>query len=346
MLLSLGPTIDRARAALRRERQMLSPASLLMYVLTLSAELPVILARIFLSLLAAIVVRQLQGDPNGDLSWAQLALVPTLWSILALATPIGGSWWWRTRAGGRDPSARELLAYNDAVELLEAYASDPLELPKRWFVLDTPEPDAAVCGDTLMLSRGLLEGEHLPAVLAHELGHLATPDGRLTAALNRLVIFSSPLGPTAEETPHTRDRRGADESPREARDELDSIWFAILGTARVLTKIALLARGGLGLRITGPAWGRYWRDREYKADQYAATLGQADELADFLEIHALIHDHPVPFIWLTEHTHPPSELRIDKLRKAAQAEAGGRTPDHAPLHLNGQPLSEQQTVGR
>ncbi len=55
-------------------------------------------------------------------------------------------------------------------------------------MLDTPEPDAAVVGDTLMLSRGLFESPHLSAVLAHELGHLGTPDGRITAALNRLVI--------------------------------------------------------------------------------------------------------------------------------------------------------------
>ena len=80
------------------------------------------------------------------------------------------------------------------------------------------------------------------------------------------------------------------------------------------------ARGGLGLRFLAPAWGSYWREREYTADQYAANLGQADELADFLEVHALIHDHPVPFIWLTEHTHPPTELRIDQLRKPSPAD--------------------------
>lgn len=66
-----------------------------------------------------------------------------------------------------------------------------------------------------------------------------------------------------------------------------------------------------------PLWGKYWREREYVADEYAAMLGQADELADFLEIHGLIHDHPIPFIWLTEHTHPPTELRIDRLRTHA-----------------------------
>jgi Zn-dependent protease with chaperone function len=70
-------------------------------------------------------------------------------------------------------------------------------------------------------------------------------------------------------------------------------------------------------------WGSYWREREYLADGYAASVGQAHELADFLELHALVHDHPVPFIWLTEHTHPPTELRIDRLREAAHPIARG-----------------------
>jgi Zn-dependent protease with chaperone function len=126
--------------------------------------------------------------------------------------------------------------------------------------------------------------------------------------------------------------------PRESRDDLDRTWFAILAVARVLAKIASFARGGLGLRITGPVLARYWREREYTADQYAASLGQADELADFLEIHALIHDHPVPFIWLTEHTHPPTELRIDRLRNLAHTQL---TPAALPPPGEAQPGAHQ-----
>jgi Zn-dependent protease with chaperone function len=317
---------------------MFSLGSVVMYTLALIAELLVILARFFLAALAAIVVLELQGNPNGQPSLARIALIPTVWSALAMLTPIGSAWWWRTRAGGRSPSERESAAYRDAVDLLQGYTEQPLVLPARWFVLDIPQPDAGVCGNALMLSRGLLESDLLPAVLAHELGHLATPDGRLTAALNRLVIFSSPLGPTAEETrEQPREPRYEDEHPREPRDGEDSVWFWTKQVARVLAKIAVFAKGGLGLRITGPILGRYWRQREYKADQYAASLGQADELADFLEVHALIHDHPVPFIWLTEHTHPPAELRIDRLRQA--------THDQLPAtaaSLNGQHPGQPQ----
>jgi Zn-dependent protease with chaperone function len=76
-------------------------------------------------------------------------------------------------------------------------------------------------------------------------------------------------------------------------------------------------RGGLGLWLLKPFWGRQWREMEYAADQYAAMLGQGDELADFLEINSLAFDQPVPFTWMAAVTHPPSELRIDRLRAHA-----------------------------
>jgi hypothetical protein len=82
-------------------------------------------------------------------------------------------------------------------------------------------------------------------------------------------------------------------------------------------KLAVFAKGGFGLRLLAPFWGSYWREREYLADRFATGLGEGDELADFLETYALAHDSPVPLIWLTEHTHPPTELRLDRVRRAA-----------------------------
>jgi Zn-dependent protease with chaperone function len=303
---------------IRRMLRLPSIPTLALYAATLLAEAPVIFTRMLLTLAAAAIVLLIKGEsPDGANSLAELALIPTGWAIFALVTPFGGGWWWRATMGGRDPSERERAAYDDAIQLLQAYASEPLRLPNLWFVVDEPQPDAAVCGDTLLLSRGLLENEYLPAVLAHELGHLVTSDGKLTAAINRLVINPLP-------------------KPSQERRERDLV---VVGGERVLLTATLFgallwagrfvvrfARGGLALRFLAPAWGSYWREREYTADQYAASLGQADELADFLEIHALIHDHPVPFIWLTEHTHPPTELRIDRLRKPSQPDAAPALP--------------------
>jgi Zn-dependent protease with chaperone function len=327
---------DHAVVLVERERPFFSLGALSMYALALVAEVPVIFARSMLALLVLGVVMLAENGSNLHPGWLLLALAPTVWSMSALLRPFGGAWWWRTRAGGRDPSQREQLAYQDAVELLQSYTAKPLPLPKRWFVLDTPEPDAAACGDTLMLSRALLETDHLPAVLAHELRHLGSPDGRLTAAINRLVFFSLPFGKATDRAGTERyrehdapPRHGGEQNPPPLRprprgtdavharmdafdDALHELPYDFL---RLILKTTLFAKGGLGLWLTSPIWGRYWRRREYKADEYAASLGQADELADFLEIHALLHDHPVPFIWLTEHTHPPTELRIDRLRR-------------------------------
>lgn len=320
-------TIAIATRAIKR----FSPGSLAMMALALFSEAPVLIARILTVTIVEILVNVATGHSNERIEWAWVATIPTIWSLLALIAPAGSGWWWKQTLGGRSPSERERLAYEDAIELLQSQAPGRLPLPRGWFVLDTPQADAAVSGNTLMLSRGLLESDHLAAVIAHELGHLATPDGRLTAALNRLVMPKAPwVSPEQAEqraAGHGQDRRSEgtrryepsnhdrDDGPRPYEPGQEAI-DALTMLAKAALKIAMFATGGTGLRLTRSIWGLYWRGREYKADTYAANLGQADELADFLEVHALMHDHPVPYIWLTEHTHPPSELRIDRLRNA------------------------------
>jgi Zn-dependent protease with chaperone function len=308
------------RIKIRRLRSRIQFVGLLMYGLAVASEVPVIITRIVVVFIASIIVTTATGH-HETFFWSELTLLLTGWSALAFITPAGTGWWWKQRIGGRKPSEREQNAYQDAVELLQAHSAEPLHLPGSWFVLDVQEPDAGACGNTLMLSRGLLEMEDLPAVIAHELGHIATLDGRLTAALNRLVF----LPPHEPEDPqerreqrehknlrreHRRLRRKEKQTGDPADPVIEAAWLA----AEISWKAISFARGGIGLRIVGPIIAFYWRRREYKADQYAAGLGQADELADFLEIHALMHDHPVPTIWLTEHTHPPTELRLQRLR--------------------------------
>ena len=313
---------------LLRTLRLPSIPTLALYLATLVAEVPVMFARMLVTFAVVALVLLIEGhSPLEAERYMELALIPTGWAAFALATPLGGGWWWRANMGGREPSERERAAYDDAIQLLRAHASPPLRLPSLWFVTDEPQPDAAVCGDTLMLSRGLLENEYLPAVLAHELGHLASSDGKLTAAINRLII-----------NPPTQTAR-KERTPREPRDPRRLTAAAHCHAVR-RDALARAADRALRPRRARPAlfsrllWGSYWREREYIADQYAATLGQADELADFLEVHALIHDHPVPFIWLTEHTHPPTELRIDRLRKrcltAGAGSSGGGTCQGRP----------------
>jgi Zn-dependent protease with chaperone function len=172
-----------------RLHEKFSASSLLMYLSTLILEVPVILLRLIVAFFLAAIILALTGHSTVSAeTWGDLALIPTAWSLLALAWPGGSGWWWRQKIGGREPSQRSGSPTRTPSCCCATTLRGPSPEPARWFVLDTPEPDAAVVGDALMLSRGLLDSPHLPAVLAHELGHLGSPDGRITAALNRLVI--------------------------------------------------------------------------------------------------------------------------------------------------------------
>jgi Zn-dependent protease with chaperone function len=286
-------------------------ASLGLYAMTLALEVPVILLRLITAGFIAMVALAITGHDSASAGRiADLALLPTLWSLIALANPVGSGWWYKQYTGGRDPSQREQWAYQHAITLLQANSPTPLPEPGRWFVVDNPRPEATVCGNALMLSSSLLlDSPHLPTVLAHELGHLASIDARLTAALNPLVIHPPPRPPATGE-----EQRQPTPLPEIHNPTLRNAMTIASITAWLTRHTTRFLQGGLALRMTAPAWGKVWREHEYHADEYAAHLGQANELADFLEIHALINDHPVPFVWLTEQSHPSTELRIDKLR--------------------------------
>lgn len=97
-----------------------------------------------------------------------------------------------------------------------------------------------------------------------------------------------------------------------------------------------LLRGGLALRLTAPGWGQVWREAEYEADRFAARIGWGEQLADFLETEKLKHDHPIPLVGLSDHTHPPTELRIEALRAAAKKQPQIPSPAQPAVHDPGE----------
>lgn len=261
----------------------LAPSWLLLYAMS-------VVAQAFLAPLRALVVYGLLwlaltilGEPTGlvhVLAWIA-GYGPLILSLATLALPLGG-WLFQQQSGGREPSERERLIYEDALAVL-SQADPKLRPPRRWFVLDEEAPNAAAYADTLMLSRGLIESGHLEAVLAHELGHLNSADARLIAAVHRLTTL-----------PRSR------------------LPFP-------LRTLGFLTSGAVGVWLMRLSWASYWRAREFEADRYAASLGQGEALARFLEQNALLYDLPVPFPWLGKHSHPSTEHRIDRLM---QLEAG------------------------
>jgi Zn-dependent protease with chaperone function len=253
------------------------PGWALLYACTFALQLLSAFIRWLLASLALWVAFTILGKSTSPVS--PLAIVvgfgPPALSFATLLLPLGG-WLWRQQSGGRMPSERERLIYEDALEIL-AQAKPDLRPPRQWFVLDEPTINAAAYADSLMLTRGLLESPFLEPVLAHELGHLNSSDARLTAALRRLT------------TP-----------PRQR------LGFPV-------RTLGFLVTGGLGAWVMRTPWAAYWRSREFAADQYAAGLGQGEALARFLDSNALENDLPIPFAWLGRHAHPATEYRIDRL---------------------------------
>ena len=257
-------TLARVRQASRQLRVPGIGASAL-YAATVLTELPVIWIRLLLVFAGATLALLLEGDAVRSAQvLAQLALLPTGWSLLALVTPAGGGWWWRQKMGGREPSGRERAAYEDAIQTIHALSPEPFRLPSTWFVIDTQQPDGAVCGDWLMISRGLLESEWLAAVLAHELGHINSSDGKLTAALNRLIINPPPRSDQDDEEPSRIVIGGG---------RLQLGISVVGGLAWLVRSTIRFAGGGFALRLLAPFWGCHWREREYAADRFAACLG-------------------------------------------------------------------------
>jgi Zn-dependent protease with chaperone function len=260
------------------------PGGLALYAATLVLEAPAVWVRAYLAYAVVWFWSETQDVPAAY-RWpvaSLVALAPLAWSASALVWPAMSSIWWRQRVGGRAPSEHERQLY-EAADLPAA----------RWFVVDDAYPRAAVCGDALMLTRGMLDDPDLAGVIAHELGHLQTLDARLTAALDNLVLW----------TPRRRGgRRGV---------------IRGLGAA-----VVWVVRGGLGTRLTERFWASWWREREYLADAYAAALGRGEELRSYLDRHVLLDDRPVPFMWASAVTHPPTAERIDRLRRCAGASAG------------------------
>lgn len=209
-----------------------------------------------------------------------VGFVPLLASVLTLALPWRG-WWWQ--AGGRSPSAVEREAYAEALAQLRR-ANPAIRGPRSWLVSDVDGLRAEVYGETLMLTRGLLASGWLTPVLAHELGHVNSFDGRLAASLWRMT------------TPPRR--------------RLAFPWRAI----------GFLATGEAAAWLLRSPWAHYWALREFAADAHAVALGEGANLAAFLPCGGLERDLPAPFPWLCERSHPSTEQRIERLLQIDQQE--------------------------
>lgn len=190
-------------------------------------------------------------------------LGPLFWSLSAFWWPGNGSLWCR-RVGAFHPSRGESRKIDLAFEALGEAATKRLR-KLAIQVIDTADRFAFIRGITLMLSRGVVESDDLKPVLAHELTHAVTIDGRLMLALDRLTLTGTPLSRTHDQDTRREEGGGA------------------AGIIACLRWILLLADGTLTMRALWPMWAADLRRRERAADAGAVALGQGPALAEVLK---------------------------------------------------------------
>lgn len=229
------------------------------------------------------------------------AVGPLAWSASAFWRP-GEGRIWHERVGAFDPSEEEAEVIDAALAALGREATHPLT-NLSIYVIDTNDKFAFVRGQALILSRALVESESLPAVLAHELNHARSTDGRLMQALDRLVLWGDPLV------------RARDE---DTRREYGGMAALVSGGLRWLLRIA---GGSLTMRCMAPLWAPYWRRRERAADESAVDLGQGPALAQYLKDWEQPKERPHPRLLFNLQQYERIAYRRDVLQAAPRAHA-------------------------
>lgn len=211
--------------------------------------------------------------------------------------------WTRIALGARQLSADERRVVNAALEQVAHSAPPGVLGPTAIYAIDGSEENAYVIGTQLFLTWPMIRSPYLSAVIAHELGHLNSLDGRLTLALRRLVLppFYVLGRITGRSAPGATLLVGRVGGP--GAGCVAGCLFSGLAL------LFALGGGGIGLLLLRPFWLAYFREREYAADEFAARLGQGAGLIEFLRRYQFF-DVAVPYFG---GTHPSTELRIERL---------------------------------
>lgn len=253
------------------------------------------------------------------------------WAILVLVVWLGAAPLWRWRAverwavrmlhGFRRPTAAEVELLQPVVSVVVARCG-PAAASLDWYVVDRPRPNALSVGRRAVALTsglrdayrdGLLTGDQVVALLAHEVGHHTTGTGRLGLAGGWLMLpwtivhtfLTGFVGGLLRAVPLAR------------------VSLLLVPVAVVRAAIELYSHGGgaplllLGLFAAafgaGPADAALRRAGEYAADRYVAALGLAPELAGALS--ALRVETADRRGWLPRllADHPPVERRLARL---------------------------------
>lgn len=270
-----------------------------LYLVTVAVTVVVTTPARFVLVIVPLLVLDLFVDyPFGVSTMTGLVLaLPLLYSLMGAVFGSRGRGW-RKRLGAEPLTQEEREVFENAVGVLPGLSMEDFRRIGLW-IINSPSTDSAVRGRAFAFSRGTLENPAFPAVVGHEDGHLGL-DGLLTEGLARLELWGDPFWMEPDEF-----------AGEPLNDEEGRYLYAFL------RYLVWVAGGRIALRLMEPLLAWYWRHREYMADRNAADLGQALDLAEFLEEYVLPFEAPNRR-WLVNFSpHPPVSKRIERLRRLA-----------------------------
>ncbi|NTV62378.1 MAG: M48 family metalloprotease [Oscillochloris sp.] len=301
-------------------------AGIVLYIVTLLLESISVVVRFgIVSGLASLIV----GGTVGVVVGLIAGLGPIVYSLLVVSGIPSGHILIRRNLSGRPLNKAESEKFTAAIAPLRA---QEVPFPSHIFALDDEGLNAAISGRTLYINRQLFDSRYLPGVIAHELGHFNSMDGRLMLGIRALTIPGGffiaylLLGLL----------RWLAYGVSTVLLALLVVVFAIfrinlVGITRpvfglsvqILRMAIIFAVGGVGPALLGSIWRSYFIEREFAADAYAGRLGYAYDLIDFFETEVL-RDVVIP--WYEQPTHPTATRRVANLEEVASQFAQLREP--------------------
>jgi Zn-dependent protease with chaperone function len=176
----------------------------------------------------------------------------------------------------------------------------------NYMVIDSSHPNSYTIGKTMYFTTAAVEHPHFIGLLAHELGHLMQGDGVRLQALRHFVMNAGyTMGVDRQLKP--MGSMGGGQGPVRVQTEDEQLYFHM--QASLIREDMAKKFGGYGLMRLWAYWADFWRDRDFKADDFARSLGVGDNLRVMLEDNDLV-DVAQPFYLSAR---PYNKQRIDRL---------------------------------
>lgn len=177
-----------------------------------------------------------------------------------------------------------------------------------WNVIESAGVFAFTYGRAIFISRGAFTDSVFNALVAHELGHLKRGSGVMLQALHS---FTYPFFNHLLFNPSSIQRGVIDLS--EQRQNPNFLLSGLV--ANLTTTLFTIIFGGWGVQLLARLWSKHFIEEDYKADEYAVTLGFGYELSAYLENYKDL-DTNLP---LFNRWRGYTRVRLEKIQELIQA---------------------------